>query len=204
MRPSGLRVAVQGSLVQPCSTASSSNCPGPTIPTADLTRDQGHGRSEIRRLQVATVAGLAFPHATQALRITRRVRGLRGRRWRRVTVYAITSLTHFQASPARLADWVRGHWGIETLHHIRDTTFAEDASQVRTGNAPKGHGDLTQPGRGDPALMRPCQHRRRATPLRPRRHPCVEAPWRHKLMNQTFPHFDGALPLLEAPALIVG
>jgi predicted transposase YbfD/YdcC len=32
-----------------------------------------------------------------------------------------------QASPARLADYVRGHWAIEALHHIRDTTLAEDA-----------------------------------------------------------------------------
>jgi hypothetical protein len=54
-----------------------------------------------------------------------------------VTVYAVTSLTAAQAHPARLADWIRGHWGIEALHHIRDTAFAEDASQVRTGNAPR-------------------------------------------------------------------
>jgi hypothetical protein len=52
-------------------------------------------------------------------------------------VYGLTNLTHLQASPARLADWVRGHWGIEALHHIRDVTLAEDASQVRTGNAPR-------------------------------------------------------------------
>jgi predicted transposase YbfD/YdcC len=98
------------------------------IPVADHTRDRGHGRVEIRRLQAATVAGLDFPHATQALRITRRVRPLASRRWRTMTVYAVTSLTAAQASPARLADWIRGHWGIEALHHIRDTTFAEDAS----------------------------------------------------------------------------
>jgi predicted transposase YbfD/YdcC len=54
-----------------------------------------------------------------------------------VTVYAVTSLTAAQASPARLADWVRGHWGIEVLHHLRDVTFAEDACQVRTGTAPR-------------------------------------------------------------------
>jgi len=53
-----------------------------------------------------------------------------------VTVYAITSLTFAQASPARLADLLRGHWAIEALHRVRDTTFAEDASQVRTGAAP--------------------------------------------------------------------
>jgi hypothetical protein len=47
-----------------------------------------------------------------------------------VTVYAVTSLTAVQASLACLADWMRGHWGIEALHHLRDTTFAEDASQA--------------------------------------------------------------------------
>jgi predicted transposase YbfD/YdcC len=59
-----------------------------------------------------------------------------------VTVYAVTSLTAAQASPARLADWIRGHWGIEALHHLRDTTFAEDACQVRTGTAPRAMASL--------------------------------------------------------------
>jgi predicted transposase YbfD/YdcC len=106
------------------------------IPVADRTVDRGHGRAETRRLKVTTIAGLDFPHATQALRITRRVRSLASRRWRTQTVYAITSLSAAQASPARLADHLRGHWGIEALHHVRDVTFAEDASQVRTGAAP--------------------------------------------------------------------
>jgi predicted transposase YbfD/YdcC len=105
------------------------------VPVADHTRDRSHGRVETRRLQVTTVAGLDFPHATQAIRITRRVRSLASRRWRTVTVYAVTSLTAAQASPARLADWIRGHWGIEALHHLRDVTFAEDTSQTRTGTA---------------------------------------------------------------------
>ncbi|MFD9286607.1 hypothetical protein ACFWD7_57760, partial [Streptomyces mirabilis] len=37
-------------------------------------------------------------------------------------------------APAKL---IKGHWAVEALHHIRDTTFAEDASQLRTGNAPR-------------------------------------------------------------------
>ncbi len=41
------------------------------------------------------------------------------------------------ASPAQLARWIRGHWRIEVLHHIRDTTYGEDSSQVRTGNGPE-------------------------------------------------------------------
>ena len=59
-----------------------------------------------------------------------------------MTVYAVTSLTAAQARPARLADWIRGHWGIEALHHIRDTTYAEDASQTRIGNAPRAMASL--------------------------------------------------------------
>jgi predicted transposase YbfD/YdcC len=107
------------------------------IPVLDTTRDRGHGRDEIRRLQVVTVIDLAFPHAVQAIRITRRVRTLGSNRWTTVTVYAITSLTVTQASPADLADYIRGHWSIEALHHIRDVTYTEDASQIRTGNGPE-------------------------------------------------------------------
>jgi Stage II sporulation protein E (SpoIIE) len=42
-----------------------------------------------------------------------------------------------QATSSQPARLVRDHWTIEALHHVRDTTFAEDASQVRTGNAPR-------------------------------------------------------------------
>ena len=54
-----------------------------------------------------------------------------------MTVHAVTSLTAAQAHPARLADWVRGHWGIEAHHHLCDVTCAEDASHLRTGAAPR-------------------------------------------------------------------
>ena len=54
-----------------------------------------------------------------------------------MTIYAVTSLTFAQANPARLADYLRGHWAIENdLHYVRDTAFAEDASQLRTGTGP--------------------------------------------------------------------
>nr|WSW67920.1 hypothetical protein OG461_17845 [Streptomyces sp. NBC_00995] len=49
----------------------------------------------------------------------------------------MTSLTAGQATPARLAQLVRDHWKLESLHHVCDTTFAEDALQLRTGNAPR-------------------------------------------------------------------
>jgi hypothetical protein len=55
-----------------------------------------------------------------------------------VVVYAVTSLAHAQASPAWLADLLRGHWVIENgLHYLRDVTYAKDASQVRSGTGPQ-------------------------------------------------------------------
>jgi hypothetical protein len=50
-----------------------------------------------------------------------------------VVVYAVTSLAHAQANPARLADLSCGHRSIPNgLHWVRDVTFAEDHSQPRT------------------------------------------------------------------------
>src|SRR5208282_2753709 len=83
-------------------------------------------------------AGLCFPWAAQAICLTRRIRSLSGqKKWRTFTIYAVTSLTASQATPAHLAAWIRGHWHIEALHHIRDVTYGEDASQTRTGNGPQ-------------------------------------------------------------------
>jgi hypothetical protein len=102
----------------------------------DRTRHRAHGRVEIRTLKAVTVRGLGFPRASQVLQVTRRTRVLRSRRWRTVVVSAVTSLAHARASPARLADLVGGHWSVENgLHWVRDVTFTEDASQVRSGTA---------------------------------------------------------------------
>ena len=56
----------------------------------------------------------------------------------RETVYAVTNLDWHQVTPTRLAELIRGHWAIENrVHHVRDTTYDEDRSQVRTGQAPR-------------------------------------------------------------------
>jgi predicted transposase YbfD/YdcC len=109
------------------------------VPVAHQAREQGHGRAERRTLKVTAVAaGLAFPHAAQAIRIVRRRRPLNSKKWTAETVYAITSLTAIQARPAELAAIARGHWLIEDrLHWVRDVTYHEDRSQVRTGNGPR-------------------------------------------------------------------
>ena len=109
------------------------------VPVADDTRERGHGRDERRVIKVTAVAaGLAFPHAAQAIQIVRRRRISGKKKWSRETVYAITSLTAIQATPAELAAIIRGHWAIEDrLHWIRDMDYDEDRSQVRTASGPR-------------------------------------------------------------------
>lgn len=107
--------------------------PWQDVPVGDELTDRAHGRLQTRTVKAVTVAaGLHFPHAAQAVQITRR---LTGGRWRRETVYAVLPAEH--AQPAQLATWIRGHWKIENqLHWVRDVTYAEDASQARTGTGP--------------------------------------------------------------------
>jgi predicted transposase YbfD/YdcC len=108
-------------------------------------RARGHGRAETRTISVVSLDrcpdldGELFPHAAQAIKLVRRRRPLRpGGKWKTVTVYAITSLTTFQADPVLLAHWIRGHWAIENrLHWVRDVSFDEDRSQIRTAHGPQ-------------------------------------------------------------------
>jgi predicted transposase YbfD/YdcC len=109
--------------------------PWQEVPLHGRTRGDGHGRREIRRIKVCTVADLLFPGASQAVQVKRRRTDRRTGKATVTTVYAVTSLTADQAAPAQLAALIRGHWQVEALHHVRDVTFAEDASQLRTGNA---------------------------------------------------------------------
>ncbi|MCX4649499.1 ISAs1 family transposase [Streptomyces sp. NBC_01446] len=117
-----------------------------TLPWRDIAvqhthSEVGHGRRESRSIKTCGIAdelgGIAFPHAKLAIRVHRRSRPT-GSRESRESVYAVTSLEAHQTSPADLAAAIRGHWGVEnSSHHIRDVTFAEDASTVHTGAAPR-------------------------------------------------------------------
>jgi predicted transposase YbfD/YdcC len=106
----------------------------------------GHGRRESRSIKTCAVAdelgGIAFPHARLAIRVHRR-RKQTGERESRESVYAVTSLDAHQAGPADLAAAIRGHWAVEnSSHYIRDVTFAEDASTVHAGTAPRAMATL--------------------------------------------------------------
>ena len=111
------------------------------IPAASIRNDRRHGRAERRSLKVTAVAaGIAFPHAAQAIQVVRRRRlnGKNNTKRTSQTAYAVTSLTAARASPAQLAGILRGHWSIEdSLHWVRDMTYGEDSSQVRTRNGPR-------------------------------------------------------------------
>ena len=51
--------------------------------------------------------------------------------------YAISSLSRPRADAAWLMTRGQDHWGIESLHWVRDVTFGEDKCQVRHGHAPQ-------------------------------------------------------------------
>ena len=106
------------------------------VPAGSVTRERGHGRAETRTLKAAHVSGLDFPHARQAIKITRWRQDIATGRVSRETVYAVTSLTSADATAGDLARLVREQWSIEAHHHIRDLTFREDSSASRTGSGP--------------------------------------------------------------------
>ena len=94
-----------------------------------------HGRRARRTIKVALApAWIGFDGAAQVAQLRRTVTK-KGKKTVEV-VYLITS--DRSASPETLAAWVRGHWHIENkLHWVRDVTYQEDKSLVRTGNAPR-------------------------------------------------------------------
>ena len=112
------------------------NLPWKDIPS-HTTTSREHGRRATRTIKVATAPSwVEFTGATQIAQLRRTV--TRNGKKAVEVVYLITSADHHQAPPATLAAWVRGHWGIENrLHWVRDVTYDEDRSQVRTGNSPQ-------------------------------------------------------------------
>jgi predicted transposase YbfD/YdcC len=110
--------------------------PGERFATAVEHRLHGD-RIETRRLWASTaLAGYSdWPGLAQACKVERTVR--RKGELTREVAYAVTSLGSERRAAELLRLW-RGHWAIENrLHYVRDVTFGEDASHVRSGSAPE-------------------------------------------------------------------
>uniref|UniRef100_UPI000A01C524 ISAs1 family transposase n=1 Tax=Frankia casuarinae (strain DSM 45818 / CECT 9043 / HFP020203 / CcI3) TaxID=106370 RepID=UPI000A01C524 len=124
---------------QPSLYAQLAALPWGQVRTSARTVERGHGRRERRTVKATEVrAGLLFPHAVQAVQVTRRRQPLADGPATTEIVYLVTSLPTHQASPTLLATYAREHWLVENrLHWVRDVTFGEDLDQVRTGNAPQ-------------------------------------------------------------------
>jgi predicted transposase YbfD/YdcC len=104
------------------------------------TVDVGHGRIETRNLTTseALVGYSDWPGMAQVFEVGRHVIVKKTGKERVEVVYGVTSLSPEQADPGRLLALVRGHWCIENKSHwVRDVTFDEDRSQVRSGNIPQ-------------------------------------------------------------------
>lgn len=81
---------------------------------------------------------ITFPYARQVFTIERVTTDLSGNELRRDVSLGITSLSAQIASSALVLQHTRRHWEIENrLHWVRDVTYDEDRSQVRTGAGPR-------------------------------------------------------------------
>lgn len=109
-----------------------------------ITDETGHGRTEHRSTQLAPLLPgidrwhVEFPHATHAFRVHRHTHTHTTGKQHDEIAFGITNLTGAHTHPASIHTFVRDHWHIENrLHWVRDVTYHEDHSRIRTGNAPR-------------------------------------------------------------------
>ena len=160
------------------------------VPVAHQSRERGHGREERRILKVTAVAaGLAFPHAAQAIQIMRRRLAQRNK-----------EMVPRDCLRDHLADRHPGQPCRARRHHPRPLGHRRPPALgprpgLRRGpvpgphrQRPAGHGHLAEPRHHHLAAVRPRQHRRRPPPPRPPARPATTND--HELLND----FAEALP----------
>lgn len=100
--------------------------------------DRGHGRTERRTIRVAPADDSLFPGARQVFRLRRDTGDLDGVWTTKHIVFGVVSMPPNLASPENINYYERAHWTVENrLHWVRDVTFHEDNSQLRTATAPR-------------------------------------------------------------------
>ena len=110
------------------------------FPPEHETCEKGHGRLDIRKIWTSTEINdyVHFPYCRQVACIERHSEKLTSGKTRLETTYLITSLSQNDASPERLLALNRGHWAIENRsYYVRDVTFDEDRSQIRSHSGPR-------------------------------------------------------------------
>jgi predicted transposase YbfD/YdcC len=108
--------------------------PGARVPAvSSVSTDRGRRARRTVKVVLAP-AWIGFEGAAQVAQLRRTVTK-KGKK----TVEVVCLITSDRgASPETLAGWVRRHRHIENkLHRVRDVTYQEDKSLVRTGNAPR-------------------------------------------------------------------
>jgi predicted transposase YbfD/YdcC len=112
--------------------------PWAQVPVAARDVDTGHGRVTTRTIQVLPApADLPFPHVNQAWLVERYTTDPAGAPLSAVAALGVTNLPDDRAGPTCLATLIRQHWGIESLHWLRDTLYREDNSTVHTRSGPR-------------------------------------------------------------------
>lgn len=106
-----------------------------TMRQARQVDQHGNRIAERRRRSWTALQGyVQWPGHQQVLELVRTVTDKQSKETRRAVAYGITWLSRQEAGPAELLKWWREHWHIEhKLHWVRDVTFDEDGSQVRSG-----------------------------------------------------------------------
>lgn len=115
------------------------------IPVSHRVEERGHGRHEIRTIQITDAPpDLRFEHMSQAFLVERytsrpvRKNGKTTRVETAVAVLGVTTLTPTNSTPEHVATYIRNHWGIENKsHYVRDVTYSEDASRVGRADKPR-------------------------------------------------------------------
>lgn len=107
-------------------------------PIAAREVDTGHGRITTRTIRVLPdPANLPFPHIKQVWLIERYITDPDGTPVSAAAALGVTNLDAATAPAARIASLIRNHWGVESLHWLRDTVYREYNSTVHTRSGPR-------------------------------------------------------------------